>query len=69
MRQFFYLVVFWVAWQAAAQADLTIEITEGVEGALPIAVVPFGWQGNSPGMPLDVQDPAPGRHAGAPHPW
>lgn len=53
MRQFFYLVVFWVAWQAAAQADLTIEITEGVEGALPIAVVPFGWQGKAQ-PPQDV---------------
>ncbi|MCW8976923.1 MAG: Tol-Pal system protein TolB, partial [Sedimenticola sp.] len=26
-------------------ATLTIEITEGAEGALPIAVVPFGWSG------------------------
>jgi TolB protein len=38
-----------LAWLQTAQADLTIEITEGVEGALPIAVVPFGWQG--PGSP------------------
>jgi TolB protein len=35
-----------------ALADLTIEITEGVEGALPIAVVPFGTQGAAP--PVDV---------------
>lgn len=30
---------------SAAQARLSIEITEGVEGALPIGVVPFGWAG------------------------
>jgi len=29
----------------AAEARLSIEITEGVEGALPIGVVPFGWSG------------------------
>lgn len=29
----------------AAAQELTIEITQGVEGAVPIAVVPFGWQG------------------------
>jgi TolB protein len=28
-----------------AQGALTIEITQGVEGAVPIAVVPFGWSG------------------------
>ncbi|MDH3713259.1 MAG: Tol-Pal system beta propeller repeat protein TolB [Gammaproteobacteria bacterium] len=28
-------------------AVLTIEITEGVEGALPIAVVPFAWDGQT----------------------
>ena len=27
------------------QARLTIEITEGQEGALPIAVLPFAWGG------------------------
>ena len=29
-------------WGATAQAALTIEISQGVEGAVPIAVVPFG---------------------------
>lgn len=32
----------------AAQAALTIEITQGVEGAIPVAVVPFGWRGAGP---------------------
>ncbi|QKT04312.1 Tol-Pal system beta propeller repeat protein TolB [Ectothiorhodospiraceae bacterium 2226] len=31
------------AW--AQQGPLTIEITRGEEGALPIAIVPFGWEG------------------------
>ncbi|MEJ2395406.1 MAG: Tol-Pal system beta propeller repeat protein TolB [Candidatus Thiodiazotropha sp.] len=42
-----------LAWLQSALADLTIEITEGVEGALPIAVVPFGWQGPA-SPPVDV---------------
>jgi TolB protein len=35
-----------------AHAELTIEITQGIEGAVPIAVVPFGPIGASP--PVDV---------------
>jgi TolB protein len=38
-----------------AQAELTIEITEGIKRR-PIAVVPFGWEGNSPTMPQDVSE-------------
>ena len=34
-------------------AELIIEITQGVEGALPIAVVPFAWQGLTP-PPEDI---------------
>ena len=30
---------------ARAHAELTIQITQGLEGAMPIAIVPFGWQG------------------------
>ncbi|MFN2309764.1 MAG: Tol-Pal system beta propeller repeat protein TolB [Gammaproteobacteria bacterium] len=37
----------------SAQAVLTIEISEGVEGALPIAVVPFGWSAPQ-ALPEDV---------------
>ena len=32
---------------APLQAALTIEITQGVEGSMPIAVVPFGWSGKT----------------------
>lgn len=37
----------------AAAADLTIEITEGGVARTPVAVVPFGWQGQG-AVPLDV---------------
>jgi TolB protein len=37
-----------------AHAALTIEITQGVDGAVPIAVVPFGIVGNGPAPPQDV---------------
>ncbi len=53
MKKIFIAIFLSLAWLTPALADLTIEITEGVEGALPIAVVPFGWQG--PGTPpVDV---------------
>jgi len=35
------------------RAALTIEITKGMEGALPIAVVPFGWSGTG-GAPENI---------------
>lgn len=45
MKRVLLLLVLW-GWHLTAAAGLTIEITEGAEGALPIAVVPFG--GSSP---------------------
>ena len=39
---------------AGARAALTIEITQGVEGAVPIAVVPFGPGGAA--LPVDVAE-------------
>ena len=38
---------------STAYAELTIEITEGIKRR-PIAVVPFGWEGNSANMPVDI---------------
>ncbi len=46
----------WMSWLLAsmpAQAVLTIEITRGAEGAVPIAVVPFSWHGPGP-KPLAI---------------
>ncbi|MGC1951056.1 MAG: Tol-Pal system beta propeller repeat protein TolB [Gammaproteobacteria bacterium] len=37
-----------------AEAALDIKITQGVEGALPIAVVPFGWSGSQANPPTDI---------------
>ena len=37
---------------ADTSSGLTIEITKGVETALPIAIVPFGWQGASSQAPF-----------------
>ncbi len=41
-------------WSGAAWAELTIEITKGQQGGLPIAIVPFGWQGPSMAPPQDI---------------
>lgn len=42
-RTLFFLACVFAA--ANARAVLTIEITQGAQGALPIAVVPFAWEG------------------------
>jgi len=35
-------------------AALTIEITQGMEGAIPVAVVPFGWSGDTASAPENM---------------
>jgi len=39
---------------APVHAALTIEITQGMEGAIPIAVVPFGWRGTAAAAPENI---------------
>ncbi|MCW9079614.1 MAG: Tol-Pal system beta propeller repeat protein TolB [Gammaproteobacteria bacterium] len=48
-RILFLVLMFFVSLQT--KAALTIEITQGVEGALPIAVVPFAWRGDAASPP------------------
>ena len=33
-------------WSAYAQAELSIQITQGVDNPVPIAIVPFAWEGD-----------------------
>ena len=46
-----------IAWLAlattAVQAELVIDV-QGVAQPTPVAIVPFGYEGQGPGMPLDV---------------
>ncbi|MDH5179733.1 MAG: Tol-Pal system beta propeller repeat protein TolB [Gammaproteobacteria bacterium] len=49
------IVVFILSMQGSVQATLTIHITEGVEGALPIAIVPFAWESKEK-LPEDVTE-------------
>ena len=49
------VVLMMVAWPYTAHALLTIEITQGMETGIPIAVVPFGWDAkNKTALPHDV---------------
>jgi len=41
------------AMASAAYADLVIDV-QGVSQPTPVAIVPFGWEGDSPNVPLDV---------------
>ncbi|MBN4079573.1 Tol-Pal system beta propeller repeat protein TolB [Beggiatoa alba] len=51
------LYLLWMA--GAAQAVLNIEITQGVAGALPVSIVPFGWEvpPQNPQMPASLAPP------------
>lgn len=47
------IIGFCLLFSANSFATLTIDITQGVEGALPIAIVPFAWTGKEQ-LPEDV---------------
>lgn len=53
-KTFFYLL-FLLMLNSSAQAVLTIEITQGAEGAQPIAIVPFLWKGKGT-APISVSN-------------
>ncbi|MFQ5609098.1 MAG: Tol-Pal system protein TolB, partial [Woeseiaceae bacterium] len=54
LRRFFACLLPVLALAAGpARAELRIEISEGVDKAVPIAVVPFGWEGRE-AVPFDV---------------
>ena len=40
---------------ATANAELVIDV-QGVAQPTPVAIVPFGWEGSAPAMPLDVAE-------------
>jgi TolB protein len=48
------LILLLLAVVRPAWSALTIEITQGTEGAIPIAVVPFGWSGMPGGAPENI---------------
>jgi TolB protein len=42
-------------WAISASAELRIEIRQGVEKAIPVAIVPFGWEGTG-AAPFDIAE-------------
>jgi TolB protein len=48
------LILLLLAAMPPAWSALTIEITQGMEGAVPIAVVPFGWSGTGGSAPENI---------------
>ena len=41
-----FICLFFCLFSLLARAELTVEITQGVDEPTPIAVVPFAWSGN-----------------------
>lgn len=49
------MAVLWF-WVGLAQADLTIQIDQSSDNAMPIAVLPFEWQGAGLAAPVNLSD-------------
>jgi TolB protein len=56
MRKILLTVLLYLVHLQVIAAPLTIQITEGAQGALPIAVVPFAWQGSGSGPSQDISE-------------
>ncbi len=56
VRNLVSIVILFAGLISDAGAELRIEITQGVDKAVPIAVVPFGWQGKGSAAPFDVSE-------------
>jgi TolB protein len=48
------MLVLSVSFAGVANAQLEIEITDFVGKRTPVAIVPFGWEGDSPAAPFDI---------------
>ena len=54
LKSFLKISLIWVFSFTLAHADLTIEIDQSDENALPIAMVPLAWQGAASAAPVDL---------------
>ena len=53
LKRFGFLLLASFAMVSAANGDLVIDV-QGVSQPTPVAIVPFGWEGDAPNVPLDV---------------
>jgi TolB protein len=51
-----YFIAFLWLWVGTAQADLTIQIDQSSDSALPVAILPFEWQGKTVTPPVNMSD-------------
>jgi len=51
-----FFVSFIILFSPFAHSELSIEITKGVEAAVPLAVAPFGWQASIPAAPVNLSE-------------